>query len=94
MNENAMIEQLRNNVDEVVGCYLNGQMGYGDEDYPNITAERWWNYCVPDIYNMKNNGHGTTVYCDGICDNLKFLGNDTIMKVIVESADRDGLLEK
>lgn len=94
MNENAMIEQLRNNVDELIGSYLNGQIDYGEKDYPNLTSEQWWNYCVPDVYNMKNNGHGVTAYGDGICDNLKFLGNDTVMKVIVESADREGLLEK
>lgn len=94
MNENAMIKQLRNNVDEVVCVYLNSQMDWGEEDYPNLTAEQWWNYCVPDIYNMKNDGSGTTVYCDGICDNLKFLGNDMIMKVIVESVDREWLLKK
>lgn len=94
MNKNAMIEQLRNNVDELIGSYLNGQIDYGEKDYPNLTSEQWWNYCVPDVYSMKNDGSGTTVYCDGICDNLKFLGNDTIMKVIIESVDGVGLLKK
>ena len=94
MKESELMQQLRNNVDQVVGIYLNSQMDYGEEEYPNLTEQQWWDECVPEIYHMKTNGRGLTLYGDGICDNLKFLGNDTIRKMIAEIADSEGLLVK
>lgn len=94
MKDNKLMKQLRNNVENAVGIYLNGQMDYGEEEYPNLTEQEWFDFCVPEIYNMKDNGSGITVYADGICDNLKFLGNNVIRKVIAEIADSEGLLVK
>ena len=93
MNENKLMKQLRNNVDSVVGEYLNSQMDYGEEEYPNMTEQEWFDYCVSEIYDMKSDGRGFTRYADGICDNLKFLGNEVIRKAIIESADSEGLVK-
>lgn len=94
MKDNQLMKQLRNNVESVVGIYLNDQMDCGEEEYPNLTEQEWFDFCVPEIYNMKYNGSGITKYADGICDNLKFLGNNVIRKVVVEIADSEGLLVK
>lgn len=94
MRNTNMMRQLRNNVNETIWMYLNGQMDEGEEMYPNLTEQQWWEYCVPEIYNMQSDGGGFTRYADGICDNLKFLGNDVIRKVILEVADEEGLLIK
>jgi hypothetical protein len=69
-------------------------MDYGEEEYPNLTEQEWFEFCVPEIYDMKNNGGGFTMYTKGICDNLKFLGNETIRKVIIEIADSEGLVKE
>lgn len=92
MRKNKLMQQLRNNVNETICMYLNGQMDYGEEEYPNLTDQEWWDYCVPEIYNMQSDGGGFTRYADSICDNLKFLGNDVIHKVIVDTARDEGLL--
>lgn len=94
MNTNKLMKQLRNNVDNVVGGYLWGQVDYGEEEYPNLTEQEWFEFCTSEIYDMKCDGRGCTWYGDGICDNLKFLGNDVIRKVIIEVADSEGLVAR
>ena len=89
---NANVKQLRLNVEELVYGYLNGQTDCGTDMYPNLTPEQWFDYCVPEIYNMYVKAQGSTWYRDGICDNLRFLGNDTIREVIVEIAKGEGLV--
>ena len=92
MNNNKLMKQLRNNVERLVFEYGNGQCDYGTEDYPNLTEQQWWDYCVPEIYDMKNDGGGRTLYAKGICDNLRFIGNERIRALIVEVAAGEGLL--
>lgn len=94
MKDNQLMKQLRNNVESLVGGYLNSQTDYGEKEYPNLTEQEWFDYCVVEIYDMKDNGCGRTLYANGICDNLKFLGNETIRKVIVEIADSEGLVAR
>lgn len=84
-------EQLRENLEELIYGYMNGQYDCGEEDYPNLTVEQWWNYCVPDIYNMRVN-RGSAVYHVGICDDLRFLGNEKIKEVIIDIASSEGLI--
>ena len=85
------IEQLRMNVQEIVWEYLNGQTDY-PAWYPNLTPNQWYDYCVPEIYNRMVISQGMTRYAEGICDHLKFLGNQTIREVIVEVAGGEGLV--
>ncbi len=94
MKNAKLMEQLRNNVETLVYEYGNGQTDCGKEEYPNMTGHQWFNYCVPDIYDMINDGCGCTRYINGICKELKFLGNEVIYNVIVDIADEEGLLMK
>lgn len=93
MNTNKLMKQLYNNIDNVVGGYLNSQSDYGEEEYPNLTEQEWFELCTSEIYDMKCNGRGGTWYADGICDNLKFLGNEVIRKAIIEVANSEGLVK-
>lgn len=85
--------QLQNNVEQVIDEYLNGMYDY-PEDYPEMTVEDCREYVASQIYDMKSDGHGTTFYRDGICDELRFLGNDYIYKVIDEYAVANGIIKE
>ena len=89
---NARKIQLQNNVEEVLDEYLNG-MYDRPEDYPEMTLEECREYVTSQIYDMKSNGGGHTFYRSGICDELKFLGNDYIYKVIDEYAIDNGIIK-
>ena len=73
--------QLQNNVEQVIDEYLNGIYDYPEE------------YVTSQIYDMKSNGHGHTFYRNGICDELRFLGNEYIYKVIDEYAIANGIIK-
>lgn len=85
--------QLQNNVEQIIDEYLNGMYDY-PEDYPEMTVEECREYVTSQIYNMKSDGHGHTFYGDGICDELRFLGNDYIYKVIDEYANANGIIKE
>lgn len=85
--------QLQNNVEEVLDMYYNGMEDYPD-DYPEMKRDECREYCTSQIYDMKADGHGTTYYDKGICDNLKFLGNDYIYSVIDKYAAENGILKE
>ena len=89
---NIKQKQLQNNVEQVVDEYLNGMYDY-PEDYPEMTIEECRKYVTEQIYDMKSNGHGRTFYGNGICDDLRFLGNDYIHKVIDEYAMESGIIK-
>lgn len=84
--------QLQNNVEQVIDEYLNGTYDF-PEEYPEMTLEECREYVTSQIYDMKSNGHGHTFYRDGICDELRFLGNEYIYKVIDEYAIANGIIK-
>ena len=86
-------QQLRNNIEQIVNEYLNSQYDYGIEEHPNMTEQEWFDFCVPDVYDMIQ-GESGTLYADGICNDLKFLGNKKIREVIIEITDYECLLNK
>ena len=88
---NIMEQQLRKNVEEVLDEYLNGMYDY-PEDYPEMTIDECRKFVTEQIYNMKSNGGGHTVYRNGICDELRFLGNDYIYNVIDKYAIENGII--
>lgn len=88
---NIKEKQLRLNVEEVLDMYYNGMLDY-PEDYPEMTIDECRKYVTDQIYDMKSDGHGNTKYANGICDDLKFLGNDYIYEVIDEYAKMSGLI--
>lgn len=89
---NARKMQLQNNVEQVIDEYLNGIYDY-PEEYPEMTLEECREYVTSQIYDMKSNGHGHIFYKDGICDELRFLGNEYIYKVIDEYAIANGIIK-
>ena len=66
--------------------YYNGMSDYGEEDYPRMTIDECRKYVTEEIYDMRSNGSGHTVYHKGICEDLKTLGNAVIYPIIDEYA--------
>ena len=85
-------KQLQRNVEEVLDEYCNGMYDYPDE-YPEMTIGECREYVTSMIYDMKSNGNGITRYGTGICDNLKFLGNEYIHSVIDKYAHGCGIIK-
>lgn len=85
--------QLQLNVEAVLDLYLNGMTDDPDE-YPEMTKEQCRDYVTSQIYDMKDWGGGRTTYKDGICDNLRFLGNEYIYGVIDKYAKENGILKE
>lgn len=86
-------KQLQFNVEEVLDMYYNGMMDY-PEDYPEMTIDECREYVIDQIYDMKSDGNGHTRYAKGICDELKFLGNDYIYNVIDTYAEMNDIIIK
>lgn len=86
-------KQLQYNVEEVLDMYLNGMYDYPD-DYPEMTKEECREYVTSEIYDMRSDGGGHTFYGKGICDDLRFLGNDVIYAVIDKYAEELGILKQ
>ena len=64
------------------------------EDYPKMTTQECRDYVMNEIFDMKSDGSGCTKYRKGICDDLKFLGNVYIYKVIDTYAKMNGIIIK
>ncbi len=90
----SKLQQLKNNVEEVLDMYSNGMSDYGLDEYPEMTVDECREYVTGQIYDMKSNGSGYTVYRDGICEDLKTLGNTVIYPVIDEYAADLGIIKK
>ena len=86
-------KQLQYNVEEVLDMYYNGTLDF-PKDYPEMTIEECREYVTSEIYDMKSDGHGHTRYAQGICDDLKFLGNDFIYNAIDTYAKDLGLIKE
>lgn len=87
------LNQLSRNVEEVLDEYYNGMEDCPD-DYPALTEKEVLRYTSSLIYDRKVLGNGTTLEEPGICDNLRFLGNDIIYPVILKYANELGILKK
>ena len=90
----SKIQQLKNNVEEILDMYNNGMSDYGEDEYPQMTIEECRNYVIEELYDMKSNGSGHTVYNKGICQDLKTLGNKVIYAVIDSYARDLGLIKE
>ena len=83
--------QLQRNVEYVLDGYYNEMTDY---DASPMTKDECRTYCTDLIYDMKYDGSGHCKYKDGICDNLKFLGNEYIYGVIDQYAYENGILKE
>jgi len=78
--ERLAISQLVQNIDYVVGSYLNQMSDYDD---PPLSREELLEMCKDEIFDIMNDG----VSCrheKGICDNLRSLGDALIEEKILE----------
>ena len=89
---NRRERQLENNLNCVFGMYANGMSDYGEEEYPRFTENDAIAYAKDQIYDMRDTGHGMTTYADGICKDLKFLGNKYIEARIIAIAEECDVL--
>ena len=86
-------KQLENNLYAIFAMYENGMYDEGEENYPQMDLEDCIDYAIGQVYDMMDDGMGTTYYRDGICKDLKFLGNDYINKEISRIAADCGVLK-
>ena len=85
--------QLINNLNDIFGGYANG-MSDAPEDFPALNIDECYTLAIPEIYNMKSDGEGTTYYGKDICRNLRFLGKLKIKEAILEIASDCGVLKE
>lgn len=87
------MNQAKQNIEYIIDGYVNGM--YDDEEnYPVLTNEQVIKYVKDEMYDIKVQNHGETCYMgDGICDDLKFLSNEVIDKMIIEYAKESGVTE-
>lgn len=93
ITRNLKHQQLINNIESVVWGYVNG-MNDDPENYKPLTEDQLIKYCYEEIFDIKDDGEGTTQMQKGICDDLKFLGNDLIRSEILRIGEEAGVLAK
>lgn len=91
ITKNLKHQQLINNIECVVYEYLNG-MNDEPDTYKSLTPEQLIDYCYKEIFDIKDNGNGSTIMRTGICDDLKFLGNQLINDEILRIGEEAGVL--
>ena len=89
--KNIRERQFIANAAWVMGGYFNGQLDYGKEEYPDMTAEQWYDFIVPEVYNIKV-VRGCQFGWDGCCDDLRFIGKKRMMELVAALADEDDML--
>lgn len=81
------IEQARQNIEYILYGYVNGMNDCGEEMYPHLNEQEVIDYTKRELYDIKVSGNGEScIMGTGICDDLKFLSNDTIDNMILEIA--------
>ena len=92
MAKNRREQQLIKNLECIFGTYYNGICDDPDE-YPLLTEEEAIDMAIPNIYNIRCDGYGSTQFANGICKDLKFLGNDKIKSTIIAVAEECEVLK-
>lgn len=91
ISNNLKHQQLINNIEYVIGGYANG-MSDDPDSYKPMTEDELLKYCYSEIFDIKNDGEGGTRLLKGVCDDLKFLGNDLIKSEILRIGKEEGVL--
>ena len=84
--------QLVNNIEALLYEYDNSITDGYWEPFKNDDELINWTY--GQIFNLKDDGHGWTVYRDGICDDLKYLGKEYIINEIKRIGHEIGVVEE
>ena len=85
-------KQFRNNLDFILGGYENSMLDY-PEQFPQLSKDAVLDMVKSEIFDLKNDGCGWTQYGEGICEDLKFLGNDNMDRIIIKEAIKSGVIE-
>ena len=90
-DEDRRKKQLINNIEALVYEYDNGINDGVSE--PFKSEDELVDYVYSQIFDMKDNGEGSTRYADGICDDLKYLGRDYIVSEIKRIGNEAGVVQ-
>lgn len=86
--------QAKQNIEYILDGYVNGMVDCGEEMYPHLDEYQVLDYVKQELYDIKVSGHGECCrMLDGICDDLKFLSNEKINKMILDYAKESGVLK-
>lgn len=85
--------QAKQNIEYILDGYVNGMNDCGEEMYPHLDHNQVIDYVKQELYDIKVSGHGECCMMGtGICDDLKFLSNEVIDKMIISYAKESGVL--
>ena len=93
MSSRDLKEQLRLNVEYILDEYLNGMSDY-PEEYGEMSVDECRSYVVERLYDIKVMEPGHVRERTGICEELKFLGNEEIYSLIDSYARDSGILKE
>lgn len=85
---------LENNINHLLGGYENGISDCGYEEFPQMTMEELVEYVYSQVFDIRDDGYGTTAYGEGIADELKFLGTTNIKKIIEQMCEGSPALKE
>lgn len=85
--------QAKQNIEYIIDGYVNGM--YDDPyNYQKMSEHQVLAYVKDELYDIKVARHGETcLMSQGICDDLKFLSNNTIDNMILDYAKEAGVLK-
>lgn len=85
--------QAKQNIEYILDGYVNGMNDCGEEMYPHLNEEQVIKYVKEELYDIKVSRHGESCMMGtGICDDLKFLSNEVIDKMILDYAKESEVL--
>lgn len=82
---NAREKQAKRNAESIIGEYINGI--YDGYEEPFKSMDELIAYVYPQMFDIMNMGGGRERFQKGICDDLKFLGEDRIKEIIASVED-------
>lgn len=83
-------KQLVNNIEYIVNSLVN-LIETGDEE-PLKSYDTLVDYVYSQLFDIKDDGKGTTAYHKGVCNDLKYLGKDYIVKEIKRIGNEAGVM--
>ena len=86
--------QARQNIEYILDGYVNGMVDCGEDMYPQLNEKQVIDYVKYELYDIKVTGNGEScLMLDGVCDDLKFLSNEKLDKMILDYAKECGVLK-
>ena len=87
------LEQAKQNIEYIIDGYVNGMLD-DPYNYQKMSSQQVIDYVKDELYDIKVANYGESVLmATGICDDLKFLSNEVIDKMILDYAKEAGVLK-